>query len=265
METIPCSHLPSYLSGKDLAGGIRRIELALGLIQQGSASRRLRTPEQPSSRPSATFLQACSPSPTDSTSWPQGLPHDFNPGGRLDFAGCHLGDISSFNGTPFFSKAGCDWIRARTGQEPSLHKLYNSGRPWQAQHRSVPSLFVGDFTQSTPDLGLPCRKSVERFVSLVFRSRFNHLFPIIDEVLFRHFLDSAYADIEASPSPDSIGASCCLFSFMSLVSLIQTEWGSAPGVDGKAYLAKAHCLMPQLLSQSNVTSLYTVFMTASTP
>ncbi|KLU82744.1 hypothetical protein MAPG_01813 [Magnaporthiopsis poae ATCC 64411] len=145
--------------------------------------------------------------------------------GKLHFVGLDLGEISSYNGVPFFSEDGLNWIRSRCGVEPSFESAMAIGcRPnpradpapigeprtpevrkpgkqklWQTMPdgwwQEQPG--VGDMPatlQRLPPVDLPDRAVVERFVTAFRMSQFGIYMPIIDPVLFSETLDVAYTE-----------------------------------------------------------------------
>ncbi|KAH7632541.1 hypothetical protein B0T09DRAFT_75845 [Sordaria sp. MPI-SDFR-AT-0083] len=197
-----------------------------------------------------------------------------NPGhssyfGKLHFAGYHLGEISSYNGIPFFSEDGQAWIRSRTGQEASFPAIWGDVPPWQTRP-SLDSVFLCKVAQQpVGQLELPERKVVEQYVSFFIASEFRLAFPLVDPVLFNETLDVAYGhDGEHGEmnglSFEQITAKACVFAFLSVISLLEAErterFPDIPNIDTDMMAAKAQMLLPLTIQALDITSLQTSFM-----
>ncbi|KAI8292754.1 Fusaridione A cluster transcription factor fsdR [Colletotrichum sp. SAR11_240] len=177
--------------------------------------------------------------------------------GKMHFAGYYMGDISSYNGIPFFSADGQDWIRSRTGEDASINTLFALGPLWQTQH-PVPILL--GFPQTNTGGELPNRVTVEEYLALFRASHFGLSFPLIDHFLFIETIELAYSSTDGSPSLEVVTAKACVFSFFAVVSLFQDEWKSVPEIDGEACAGAAQSLLAMILQDTNITALETVFM-----
>ncbi|TQN66759.1 putative transcriptional regulatory protein [Colletotrichum shisoi] len=177
--------------------------------------------------------------------------------GKIHFAGYYLGDISSYNGIPFFSPDGQDWIRSRAGEDASFHTLFGMGPIWQAQH-PVPVFLDAPRPSSAGEL--PDRTVVEEYLALFRASRFGLSFPVIDYVLFLETVDLAYQTPQTVLTLEVVTAKSCVFAFFAIVSLFQTDWKSSPEIDGEACARAAQNLMPTILQGTNITAVETVFM-----
>ncbi|SPO04638.1 uncharacterized protein DNG_07323 [Cephalotrichum gorgonifer] len=169
--------------------------------------------------------------------------------------------MGSSNNIPVFTKAGHDWIRRWTGEEPSFNQLYALDPPKESQYQRRPVQFSLDPEGTSPDVNLPSRDIMERFVDSYCSTGFHNAFPIIDPVLFGRTLDTAYT---ASPNPslEVVEAQASLYSFMSLVSLCQWEWGPShlPSVDGGPFAFKVRTTMSEIFLQVSITNLQTTVM-----
>ncbi|KAK1572870.1 fungal-specific transcription factor domain-containing protein [Colletotrichum navitas] len=177
--------------------------------------------------------------------------------GKMHFAGFYLGDIGSHNGIPFFSQDGQDWIRSRAGEDASFQALFAMGPLWQTQH-SVP-IFL-DFPQQNSGGGLPDRTVVEEFLAHFRTSHFFLTFPLIDHVLFLDTIDLAYHPPQGASTLQVVTAKACVFAFLAIVSLFQSEWKSTPEIDGEACVAAAQSLMATFMQNFNINALQTLFM-----
>ncbi|KAH6707388.1 C6 zinc finger domain-containing protein [Verticillium dahliae] len=278
---------PSGNSDKDLARRIERIELALDAAQKNLAARILESREADGSEttsPSASSYhpngqtgdsatasnnattpdghkntgEGLSPATTARKARSAGRPKSSN-FGTLHFAGFHVGEISSCNGIPFFSPNGQNWIRSRTGQDPTFEKLLATGPPWHSTKENHAPLRPDDNVCATT-WELPDKALVESCVRAYCSSSFGHAFPIVEPEEFQTTLDLAYED-EGSPlTIEATSAKACLFAFMTYVHHSRMEHVGEIGIDGQLYMSKAWQLIPQIMHQVDVPSFQTLFM-----
>ncbi|KAK6062577.1 C6 transcription factor, partial [Seiridium cupressi] len=172
--------------------------------------------------------------------------------GKLHFAGHYLGEISSYNGVPLFSKEGRRWIQTRTGQLAAFPRLEMP--LWHNQlhiHNSIVS--------PASNFELPDRRVIEEYFSVFSMTPIRFVFPIVDSVLFRDTVAAAYEPGGKLPSPDHATAKACVFSFLSIVSLMETSLEATP-IDSDACALKAQYLLPQVLVVASVDALQVALM-----
>ncbi|KAH8899051.1 hypothetical protein GQ53DRAFT_710965 [Thozetella sp. PMI_491] len=247
-----------HASARNLLERVERVEVALAAARPS-----FRPLGQSSPRASGGSHQASSASPTlvdSDPSTPSGLgpSHSFG-SDDLFYAGHHMGTLVSPDGIPVFSAAGRQWIRLRTGDEPTFRDSCVTDRTLRGEW---PSSGVPDLMQAESSQELPDRKSLEYFLSLFSSSHFHMAFPMLDLVLFEDTLDIAYAPGPADIPASSAVARACIFAFMTIMSLCQAEWDSVPPINGDAFAAKACSLMPHALLDISLTSVQTTFMLA---
>lgn len=182
--------------------------------------------------------------------------------GTLYFAGFHVGEISSYNGIPFFSSNGHNWIRSRTGQDPSFRKQFVTGSQWHnAPHPQLPGM-PGEHA-SNGIAELPDRKSVEHCLAAHCSSPFSRAFPIIKAEQFQLTLDLAYEPDGSSCTLESTNAKACVFSFIAFFHLSRKEHLGEINIDSAGFAGKVWALIPQIMYQSSVTGFQTLFMLVS--
>ncbi|KAJ9399508.1 transcriptional regulator family: Fungal Specific TF [Paecilomyces variotii] len=199
---------------------------------------KLSNTDKPESRPATDIRQHITPAA-------QSLAVCF---GKLHFAGRNLGDISSYNGIPFFSLEGQKWVRARTGQRVDFDKLCTLGPPWQNQ-RNLGSDAVLMNLQSSSSLELPDRKTVEEYVDVYNSTIFRLVFPVVNTTLFTETLNTAYGHGHANQYYQSASAKACIYSFLAFCSVLNIRGPAYPAVDSEGFALKAQCLLPQLLRE----------------
>ncbi|TDZ30776.1 putative transcriptional regulatory protein [Colletotrichum spinosum] len=258
-------------SEKDLVERLNRIERAL------EAARRNQGSQDPADEERDQSMTPSSSSARASTDGPDPPAADGTPEaaqvraydssvrasgatvGKLHFAGYYMGDISSYNGVPFFSADGQEWIRSRAGEDASINTLLALGPLWQTQH-PAPTLLPG-FPVLTTGGELPDRAVVEECLSLFSASHFGLAFPVIDHALFLDTIEVAYRPTDGK-SIEVVAAKGCVFAFFAIVSLFQQQWKSSPEIDGQACVMAAQSLLVMILQVTNITALETVFMLA---
>lgn len=258
-------------SEKDLVERLNRIEKALEAARRNQGTQVSLEGQEVSMSPSSSSapMSSVGPEPPGTDGTPESSQGRINESskrasgatvGQLHFAGFYLGDISSYNGIPFFSADGQDWIRSRAGEDASFQTLFAMGPLWQTQHPvpillGLPQLHTGG--------ELPDRIVLEEYLSLFQASHFGISFPLIDFVLFHETIDLAYQPSQETPSLEAVTARACVFAFFAVLSLFQAEWNSTPEIDGEACVGAAQSLVAMILQDPNITSLETVFMLVS--
>ncbi|KAK4183344.1 putative transcription factor [Podospora australis] len=176
--------------------------------------------------------------------------------GKLHFAGYHLGEISSFNGVPYFSASGREWIRSRTAELPVFPDIFNDDvSPRSLQQR----LDFGSWGESN-EPALPVRAAAEEYLRFFEASHFRLVFPVVDGALFLDTINAAYGTPVSDTRP--VTAKACLFSFLSVVTLFVEEYRRPQihSLDGDDMAAKAQHLLPPALQEFNLASLQTMIM-----
>ncbi|XHG03350.1 hypothetical protein AWENTII_006661 [Aspergillus wentii] len=165
--------------------------------------------------------------------------------GKLHFAGRDLGHISSYNGIPFFSHEGQQWIKSLTGQI-SIFEKTNNATTWPPSHYRNPKtdcLCQSLFQTQPPDVSI-----VEEYLNAYELSCTRLVYPTIHSTLFRSTINSAYQ----STQTEHVGyasATACIFSFLAFASICSVHKGSAPFVDSKAYALRVHAMIPRVLQE----------------
>ncbi|KAK9772248.1 hypothetical protein SCAR479_11103 [Seiridium cardinale] len=172
--------------------------------------------------------------------------------GKLHFAGHYLGEISSYNGVPLFSKEGRRWIQTRTGQLAAFPRLEMP--LWHNQLHTHDSII-----SPASNFDLPDRKVTEEYFSVFSITPIRFVFPIVDPVLFRDTVAAAYEHGGKLPNPDHATAKACVFSFLSIVSLMETSLEATP-IDSDACALKAQYLLPRVLVVASVDALQVALM-----
>lgn len=175
---------------------------------------------------------------------------------KLHFAGIDLGEISTYNGIPFFSSGGQSWIHARTGQH-AVFPLFSS-QLWQNQSQ-IPKELMHTIKSSD----LPEKAVAEEYFSNFLKSSFKLVFPIVDPVLFRRTIELAYEPSLELPSLEVARARACVLSFLSVTTLMEGTSETVP-IDSDVCAIRAQQLFPQIMLDVSLTGLQIMFMQVST-
>ncbi|KAL2012449.1 hypothetical protein VTN00DRAFT_5167 [Thermoascus crustaceus] len=182
--------------------------------------------------------------------------------GKLHFAGYKLGDISSYNGIPFFSAEGQQWVQSRTGQTVTFEKLCAFGPPWQNQRSQDWNTALMEL-QMQGQWELPHRCIVEEFAAVYRTSVMRLVFPIIDATLFSETIKVAYYQPQASYYIGNASARACIYAFLAFASVLNMHGKTLPAVDSEGCALKAQCLLLQVTQETaTVDGLQTVIMLA---
>ncbi|PYH87483.1 hypothetical protein BO71DRAFT_367226 [Aspergillus ellipticus CBS 707.79] len=125
---------------------------------------------------------------------------------NLHVGGHVLGNLCTFNGLPFFSPSGQQWVKSRTGED--VDQAYFSPRPSE----SIEATYAG----SSRPVGLPDKDLVYYMLDEWEAQVFSKLFPFINRAFFDSTIDAAYHDKVSVLSPGTASARACIFAFTTL-------------------------------------------------
>ncbi|XHG02982.1 hypothetical protein AWENTII_006303 [Aspergillus wentii] len=153
---------------------------------------------------------------------------------NLQIADRHLGNICTFNGMPFLSTSGQEWIKACTGEDLHLEQCPNAELPHWQHSSTDPNGY------ELPELGL-----LYRVIEQYDRSVFRLFFPILDPDLFESTIRTAYYGETSTVSPGLQSAKACVFAFIALASLVLHGTEGFSLKFSARYVRAAHHFMPQ--------------------
>ncbi|PWY76499.1 hypothetical protein BO94DRAFT_206434 [Aspergillus sclerotioniger CBS 115572] len=160
-----------------------------------------------------------------------------------------LNHISTFNGLPFFSSSGQQWIEKKTGVENNFHEYYASGPPWQAKPR-----FRAQTKHGSPDgrkiMGLPARLVLSKLLHTATSVEFVLAAFLVDQKLFESTIRAAFDGQLSQTSPGPVSARACILAFTALVLEMVPDRDFA--VDGVSddYALEALALLPEVFAES---------------
>ncbi|KAK6443872.1 hypothetical protein FP744_10000120 [Trichoderma asperellum] len=136
--------------------------------------------------------------------------------GGFYFAGYNLGDISSRNGIPVFSKQTRLWIQRHVGVEAftAFNTMIEHDRATPACHQTINSAGWD---------ALPPRRIIEAYISIYKASPLRLVFPIIQETLFQRTVSLAYEDTPSFLGRDVVNAKTCILAFTAALSVLEPE------------------------------------------
>ncbi|KAL5356122.1 hypothetical protein BJX96DRAFT_94051 [Aspergillus floccosus] len=157
---------------------------------------------------------------------------------KLHSPGLALRNICVFNGLPFFSSGGREWIKALVGEEVDLNQ-YNPPKQvsWlrpQARATTIP----------LPDEAF-LRQGLEAYKSCVFF----HIFPFINPLLFEETMRVTYQE-ENTPDCSNADAKACVFAFVAAAPEFGKFLPNEVVVKTDDYARAAYDLVPTLLMDS---------------
>ncbi|RAL00694.1 uncharacterized protein BO80DRAFT_455602 [Aspergillus ibericus CBS 121593] len=165
-------------------------------------------------------------------------------------AGHVLGNLCTFNGLPFFSSTGRQWIKARTGQEVNL--AYMS--PWPSTSSQMTSTGVPH------SVALPEKATVIHLLDEWKQSVFSKLFPFVDRELLESTIKAAYHDETTVSSPGADSARACIHAFTAVCLSSSIPHGHQV-MHAEDHVLAAYKLLPGLLLESvTLDGLQTVLM-----
>jgi hypothetical protein len=165
--------------------------------------------------------------------------------GQIFFAGHNYGILCTRTGIPHFSAHCEEWIHAQTGQWPRFHFP-----PFRESKPSWVSLSPVDLAE------LPERWIVDSLFDDYIRSDFYLIFPVLDLVLFRDTINTAYADSDIS-SLDSISAKANVFAFTAMACIRFPSNKASSHVDAENYSKRAQIMLSECFEDASLTALQT--------
>lgn len=159
-----------------------------------------------------------------------------------------MSHISLFNGLPFFSSRGQNWIEHQTGEKFDLEQYFVVGPPWQAQRSSSSSgcnLYPADYQ----NLDLPEKAMVHKLLQW-YRSAYVLVFPfVVHPTLFETTIAVAYENEPSYLFPNRGVAQASIFAFFALSKEIdQDSYQNGYKSKSSEYASKAVAFLPQILS-----------------
>ncbi|RAK92441.1 C6 zinc finger domain protein [Aspergillus costaricaensis CBS 115574] len=173
------------------------------------------------------------------------------PQNNLHVGGHALGNLCTFNGLPFFSATGRQWIKERTGEDVKLE--YTSPRP-SILDPSTPNGVA--HAVPLPDKGILCQLHDEWENSILSR-----MFPFVDRVLLESTVAAAYHNETSVSSPGADSARACIHAFTATCVHSADQQHGHRVVHTEDHLQTAHDLVPLMLHESvTIDGLQAVLM-----
>ncbi|RAK98990.1 uncharacterized protein BO80DRAFT_142403 [Aspergillus ibericus CBS 121593] len=173
-----------------------------------------------------------------------------------------MNHISTFNGLPFFSPGGQQWIEKQTGIRINLQEYYASGPPWQVQPRFKAQPKQGQ-TEGRRTMSLPTRSLLYQFLHAAASIKFALATSLVDEELFECTINAAFDGQLSQTSPAPVSARACILAFSALVLGMVPDMVLAADGDSDDYALAALALLPEVFAESvTVDGLQALLMLA---
>ncbi|CAL3969739.1 unnamed protein product [Diplocarpon coronariae] len=149
--------------------------------------------------------------------------------------------------SPFFANESRDWIRRWAGESAVLDLLSPTpvGPLWQREPHHAAVLTVETTVADLPEKGI-----TEQYLQLFRSTPFRLVFPLVDAVLFRATIDSAYEQ-----AGDSLGSIACVFAFLAIMSHQPWAPRSNAAFDGNVCARQADLMMGMASPETNLAGL----------
>ncbi|PLB46588.1 putative C6 transcription factor [Aspergillus steynii IBT 23096] len=125
-----------------------------------------------------------------------------------------LGNICTFNGLPFFSSSGREWIKKQTGEDANLTQFLLDRN--HSSFTSGPATSISSTYHPYCSLSLPDKTLLYQILNAYTSSVFFHIFPFITPSLFEHTIRAAYHQQLSSISPGAASAKACVMAFLAM-------------------------------------------------
>ncbi|PWY73885.1 C6 zinc finger domain protein [Aspergillus sclerotioniger CBS 115572] len=168
----------------------------------------------------------------------------------ISMSGNALGTLCTFNGLPFFSPTGQQWIKSRTGEDVNLAHM----SPKPSTSNQVTSTGVPH------SVALPEKEVVIQLLDEWGPSILSRLFPFINRELLEFTIKAAYHDEVSVSSPGADSARACIHAFTA-VCLSSSIYRGHEVMHAEDHVHAAYKLLPGLLIELvTLDGLQTVLM-----
>lgn len=177
--------------------------------------------------------------------------------GEWHFAGIKLGGVSRYNGIPFFSAEGLQWVESRCGLNANLDRFARFFHAWGTNPRSI-SDSPGPLLDQTYSQ-LPDREVIEAYKASFQSSARHRIFPLVKDCLFSDTIRRAYQRPQ-DPS-GSLDAVSCVYAFAAFVTATNSRDTTIPAINGTDCAKEAQRLLSKVLKNpATLDALQTVLM-----
>lgn len=138
-------------------------------------------------------------------------------------------------------------MQARTGERLFVNQLHNSIPPWQNERSSWP-----DPSPRHP-VELPDLSITQECMDIFLTSPVCLVFPLVDITLHLKTISNVYHPLQSRLSDgftNRNASKASIFAFLAFCSTIDMGITSRISVDGEAYAAEAHRLLPGFLRET---------------
>ncbi|GAB1204999.1 hypothetical protein APSETT445_003665 [Aspergillus pseudonomiae] len=162
------------------------------------------------------------------------------PDPNLHFPGLALRNICVFNGLPFFSSGGRQWIKAQTGEDVDLNQYQPPKRISSLRPKATRTVY------------LPSKSLLFERLQEYQSSVFCEIFPFINPHLFEDTVRAAYQE-QSTLTCSNDSAKACVFAFMAVTSTFSNSTDSHGSLDSDHYAYAAYDLVPEFFRDTVTT------------
>lgn len=157
---------------------------------------------------------------------------------KLHSPGLALRNICVFNGLPFFSSGGREWIKALVGEEVDLTQYKPPKQVSWIRPQAKP-----------PTIPLPSEAVLRQGLEAYQSCLFFHIFPFIHPLLFEETIRAAYQE-ENTLERSNADAKACVFAFVAAAPRFAKFLPNEAVAKTAEYAQAAYDLVPSLLADS---------------
>ncbi|KNG89058.1 hypothetical protein ANOM_002951 [Aspergillus nomiae NRRL 13137] len=172
--------------------------------------------------------------------WNSEVPRIKTPDPNLHFPGLALRNICVFNGLPFFSSGGRQWIKAQTGEDVDLNQYQPPKRISSLRPKATRTVY------------LPSKSLLFERLQEYKSSVFCQIFPFINPHLFDDTVRAAYQE-QSTLTCSNDSAKACVFAFMAVASMFSNSTDSHGSLDSDHYAYAAYDLVPEFFRDTVTT------------
>ncbi|RMZ91352.1 hypothetical protein DV736_g1379, partial [Chaetothyriales sp. CBS 134916] len=177
----------------------------------------------------------------------------------IQHVGQWAGMVNSYNGFPFFSSEGQQWVQECTGQRIRLPSMTTSESP-QTHGQPVKSARPSE-ADMEPSTHLPDKQILLNYAALWKASFMWQIFPFFTHVQLDQTIHTAYSQETATGSLEYLSTRCSLLAFLAITTIFGLRPSSMSPIDGPACAQKAQYILVQLMwMPANIQTLQAALM-----
>ncbi|RMD42341.1 hypothetical protein DV735_g2794, partial [Chaetothyriales sp. CBS 134920] len=174
----------------------------------------------------------------------------------IQHVGQWVGMVNSYNGFPFFSSEGQEWVQECTGQRIRFPSMTTPNEPAQTPGPSPEAAI--ELSTALPDKPILLDQAALWKISFMWQ-----IFPVFTYSQLDQTIQTAYSEDIVDGSLESLATRCSLHAFLAFTTVFGLSSPLGPPIDAPACARTAKHLLVQLMwMPPTVETVQAVFMLA---